>query len=152
MAFKLTKEAIISKQNPEAMAYALKQVIQGTLIADCGSRQLFDITTQELKKEIKQLMLVTGRIQRLMIRNCPGSEDILKRHFNGGEVPLVAHLSVLAFGLSDDTIENINNELQLLIDKQHSLSETKLGEELEGEPIKYTAGGYDKSNKEEAGN
>ena len=107
----------VAKVTSDKAAVPLKQIIQGTAIAECGARQLMDSTSRGLKYKVKSLLSLAQAIQADIKRDC-GDDSGFDRHYNGNEVVLVAELAVLIFGFSEKSLEELNSEIRRMIKEQ----------------------------------
>lgn len=91
----------------------IKQIIQGTLIVECGGRQLMDVTTQDLKQDVNHLVNVSIRIQNKIKIRC-GNDKVFDKIYSSGSPILLAEIVELLMGVDEESLENILSQLKSL--------------------------------------
>lgn len=106
---------ILPKQPKEERARIIKMMVIGSQLCEYAMRELMDGSKQDLKQRVKGVINASKKVEdyfRFHPNTTPETRAVFEREFLKSETVLLAELMVATWGLSEESLEVIINEIK----------------------------------------
>lgn len=106
---------VFQQQTKEDRARIIKMMVIGSQLCEYAMRELMDDTKRDLKQRVKGVINASKRVEdyfRFHPNTTPETRAVFEKEFLKSETVLLAELMVATWGLSEDSLEVIINEIK----------------------------------------